>query len=178
MLYQCQFGSQISHYVYLYISEEEEGPINVIVPTGAAGNLCSGLYAKLMGIPLNLYTTTNENDCVSMLLSKGVLSMGKEIIPTSASAMDICNPYNVERILHLFTTDPETVKSIMATVGPHEIDEEIVKKLQAHVKGSKSVEDSLIFETMRSIYEINDYLVRHQNIGKLSKSEEMFSLKY
>ena len=112
-----------------------------------------------MGIPINLYVTTNQNDCVYNLLNEGILHMGNEVIPTAANAMDIGYPYNVERIFHL-CSDASTVASLITTLGKQNIPEDVFHKIKALVKGAKSVDDSSIYETMKSIWDINKYVVR------------------
>jgi hypothetical protein len=55
---------QTVHYFYAYLTTVPtcDAPATVVVPSGAAGNLCAGVVAKLCGLPLaKIVAATNEN---------------------------------------------------------------------------------------------------------------------
>ena len=82
---------QTVHYFYAYLSlcnEECSDEVEVIIPTGACGNVTSGIVAKKMGLPVRLVCAVNSNDIVHRMLSSGVFSVA-ESLPTIAPAMDV-----------------------------------------------------------------------------------------
>ena len=57
---------------------------------GAAGNLCAGMLAKLMGLPIaHLFVATNENDVLHRLFATGEFRVAAAVTPTVSPAMDI-----------------------------------------------------------------------------------------
>ncbi|CAG7725932.1 unnamed protein product [Allacma fusca] len=151
---------QSAHFVYIYLLEGT--PTNVIVPTGAGGNLFGGVLANRMGVPIKLHLTTNENDSMDILLRKGTLEMGGEVIQTPANAMDIRNPYNVERIFRVFM-DSSSVASIIERAEVEgssvEIPEEIVSQISKVIVSSMSVDTDLIYKTIKNCWEENHYMI-------------------
>jgi len=138
---------QIAHYVYFYLREGNE--IDVFVPTGAAGNITAGIIARLMGVPINLFCATNVNDNVEMFFESGVYQMGGNVFQTPANAMDIRYPYNVERILYLFTDARSTADLVNQEKGI--IKSETKAKISEYVVGSFKTETSLIYATMKRL---------------------------
>ncbi len=80
-------------------------PIVFSVPSGNFGNLTAGLFAKKMGLPVQLFiASTNENDVVPKFLETGNYET-KPSKQTISNAMDVGNPSNFERMKSLFTDD-------------------------------------------------------------------------
>jgi threonine synthase len=72
------------------------------VPSGNFGNLAAGLMSKAMGLPgSGFLAATNANDEVPELLRTGVFTP-RPSIRTLSTAMDVGNPSNLARILHLY----------------------------------------------------------------------------
>jgi threonine synthase len=73
------------------------------VPSGNFGNLMGGLVAHKMGLPVNRFiVSTNENDEVPEFLNTGVY---KSISPSKnciSSAMNVGHPSNLARIITLY----------------------------------------------------------------------------
>ena len=92
---------QIAHYIFIYnhMKNHSRAKVEIVVPTGACGNIAAGFIARKMGFDMQIVAAVNENDIVSRFLTKGDFSVSKEVVGTWASAMDIQIPYNVERIL-------------------------------------------------------------------------------
>lgn len=79
-------------------------PHDVVVPTGNFGNVYSCWLAKQMGASIETITiATNANHGLSDLVNTGIMPEAR-VIPTSAPAMDIQVPSNLER----FEGDPGT----------------------------------------------------------------------
>lgn len=72
------------------------------VPSGNFGNLTAGLMAKAMGLPnAHFLAATNANDGVPRYLESGRFQPTPSI-PTLSTAMDVGEPSNLSRILHLY----------------------------------------------------------------------------
>ncbi len=97
------------------------------VPSGNFGNLTAGLMAKQMGLPVSRFlAATNANQVVPQYLKSGTFEPQLSI-STISNAMDVGNPSNFSRMLHLYGstwnamardvlgysfTDPQTKKAI------------------------------------------------------------------
>ncbi len=86
-----------------------EPPV-IAVPSGNFGNLCAGLLAQRMGLPVRAFVAaTNANDTVPEYLDTGVYRP-RPSVPTLSNAMDVGAPSNWERITHLFTNDLQALR--------------------------------------------------------------------
>jgi len=85
-------------------------PLVVSVPSGNFGNICAGLMAREIGLPIDHFiASTNINDVVPDFLSSGVYTP-KKSSPTISNAMDVGDPSNFIRILKIFGDDFESLK--------------------------------------------------------------------
>jgi len=100
---------QMFYYLYgvAQLNEVEE-PI-FCVPSGNFGNLTAGLMARKIGMPTSGFiAATNANDVVPEYLRTGSFNP-RASEPTISNAMDVGNPSNFARILHLFENDHHNV---------------------------------------------------------------------
>jgi len=75
---------------------------NFIVPTGNLGNALACIWARQLGLPIgDIVLATNENRSVPEFLGDGVWRP-RASVATLASAMDVGNPSNMERLRWLF----------------------------------------------------------------------------
>jgi threonine synthase len=71
------------------------------VPSGNFGNLCAGIIAKTMGLPIKRFiASTNLNDTVPRYLKDGVWAPNATV-ETLSNAMDVSKPNNWPRIEYL-----------------------------------------------------------------------------
>tara|TARA_B100000809_G_C15124712_1_gene525720 strand:+ start:1651 stop:2934 length:1284 start_codon:yes stop_codon:yes gene_type:complete len=85
------------------------------VPSGNFGNICAGVMAKKLGLPIKHFiASTNVNDTVPKFLVNGVYAP-KASKATISNAMDVGNPSNFIRIRELFNNDLETLKSAFSS---------------------------------------------------------------
>ncbi len=71
------------------------------VPSGNFGNLCAGLMAQALGLPVKAFVAaTNANDTVPDFLDGGAYAP-RPSVPTLSNAMDVGAPSNWERIAAL-----------------------------------------------------------------------------
>jgi threonine synthase len=82
------------------------------VPSGNFGNLCAGLVAHKMGLPIaHFIASTNTNDTFPRYMEAGVFTP-KPSVQTISNAMDVGNPSNFDRIQKLFNYDLFKLKNI------------------------------------------------------------------
>lgn len=82
----------------------------VCVPSGNFGNLCAGLWAKRLGIPITGFVAaTNANDVVPQWFASGHFAP-RGSVATIANAMDVGHPSNVERIRWTYRDDLAAIR--------------------------------------------------------------------
>lgn len=92
---------------------ESEKPPVVSVPSGNFGNLCAGLLAWKSGLPVNRFIAAcNLNDTVPRFMRDGVYRPMPSVA-TVSNAMDVSDPNNFARILHLFGEDRDALNKAM-----------------------------------------------------------------
>ena len=75
---------------------------NVVVPSGNLGNVTAGVWARELGLPIgDIVLATNANPAVTEFLDGGAWRP-RASVATLASAMDVGNPSNMERLRALF----------------------------------------------------------------------------
>ena len=80
-------------------------PLIVSCPSGNFGNICAGILAKKLGLPIkHLVASTNANDTVPKFLENGIYD-AKPSIATISNAMDVGNPSNFIRIQEMYSND-------------------------------------------------------------------------
>jgi threonine synthase len=73
-----------------------------IVPSGNLGNVTAGVWARELGLPIgDIVLATNANPAITEFLDGGAWRP-RPSVQTLASAMDIGNPSNMERLRALF----------------------------------------------------------------------------
>jgi threonine synthase len=77
-------------------------PANFIVPSGNLGNSMACIWARAMGLPIGeVILATNANKTIPEFLSSGEWQP-RQSVATLASAMDVGNPSNMERLRALY----------------------------------------------------------------------------
>jgi threonine synthase len=94
---------QMFYYFFAYKELKHTGkPLAISVPSGNFGNICAGMMAKKIGLPINHFiAATNANDTVPRYMQSQQFSPGATV-ETLSNAMDVSNPSNFVRILELF----------------------------------------------------------------------------
>ncbi len=91
-------------------------PVSFVVPSGNLGNSVAGLWARRLGMPIGeLVLAHNLNRTVPDLLATGSFEP-RPSIPTLASAMDVGNPSNLERLRALYPDIAQLRATISAAV--------------------------------------------------------------
>ncbi len=122
---------QSFYYFYAYSRlQKNNEKIVFCTPSGNFGNICGGLFAQRMGLPIDHFiAATNENDVVPEYLDSGVFEP-KDSVATISNAMDVGNPSNFPRILALHDNDYEKVR---ASISGFSFDDEETKLAMAEV---------------------------------------------
>ena len=139
----ARFLPQSFYYFYAYAQLDKLGRADelvVSVPSGNFGNLCAGLVAYWMGLPIKRFiAANNRNDVFLDYLKTGVYSPRKSIA-TIANAMDVGDPSNYARIIDLFGIYPHPYSAIKKRIGGY------------------AYSDDKIADTMRNLYNKYRYI--------------------
>ncbi|KAF0304629.1 Threonine synthase-like 2 [Amphibalanus amphitrite] len=121
----------------------------------------AGCVAARMGLPVRLVAAVNTNDIVYRSLSSGDFSKADEVVVSLAPAMDIQVPYNMERLMLLFSGhNTELVKAMMTEFeanGRVQIDAQVLKEMQKVIVDAQVVPDDAISSTLTRCWEENQY---------------------
>ena len=117
------------------------------VPSGNFGNICAGMIAVKMGLPIHHFVaSTNVNDTVPRFLLEGVYEPHKTV-PTISNAMDVSSPSNFIRIQEIYDND--------------------LLKIREHLSGYRYT-DEQTRSAMQGLYEKHQYIADpHGAIGWL-----------
>ena len=137
----ARFLPQSFYYFYAYAQLKKLGKASnlvVSVPSGNFGNLCAGLFAQEMGLPIKSFIAANNaNDVFFNFLKTGHYHP-QPSKQTIANAMDVGNPSNFARIYALY--------------------HESYDKIKQHISGA-TYTDRQIQNTMRQCYENTAYVL-------------------
>ena len=82
-----------------------EKAVIISCPSGNFGNICAGILAKKLGLPIKHFVAaTNANDTISKFLKNGIYN-SQQTIATLSNAMDVGNPSNFIRIQEMYDYD-------------------------------------------------------------------------
>ncbi len=85
------------------------------VPSGNFGNICAGMMAQQLGLPIHHFiASNNENNVVTEYLTTQ-LYQPKPSIQTISNAMDVGNPSNFIRIQEIYKNDFEALKKNLSS---------------------------------------------------------------
>jgi len=99
---------QLFYFLFAYKQAKSQGKEIVFsVPSGNFGNICAGMVAQKLGMPVKHFiAATNINDTVPEFMKTGKYNP-KPSSATISNAMDVGDPSNFIRIRHLFENDLE-----------------------------------------------------------------------
>jgi threonine synthase len=114
-----------------YLRQQGARP-GFIIPTGNLGNAVAAFWAREMGLPVRqIILATNANHAVPNFFATGSWEP-HQTIPTLANAMDVGNPSNMERLLHLHPEVSELRKIAQAfSVSDKEIASAIARGMKS-----------------------------------------------
>ena len=135
----ARFLPQAFYYFWAYAQLKKRGleDIVICVPSGNFGNICAGLFAKRMGLPVKHFIAANNANSVFFEYLQSGDYVPRASIQTIANAMDVGDPSNFARIYDLYG------KSHAA--------------ITADISGC-TYSDEQIAETIRKVYADTGYL--------------------
>ncbi|GAA3608408.1 threonine synthase [Flavivirga amylovorans] len=80
------------------------------VPSGNFGNVCAGMMAQQLGLPINHFIASNNKNNVVTEYLKTQLYTPKPSVQTISNAMDVGDPSNFIRIQEIYKNKFETLK--------------------------------------------------------------------
>tara|TARA_B100000767_G_C19774287_1_gene541744 strand:+ start:2657 stop:3952 length:1296 start_codon:yes stop_codon:yes gene_type:complete len=143
---------QMFYYFFIYKELKKlKKPIVISVPSGNFGNICAGLMAKEIGLPIDHFVaSTNINNVVPNYLKTGIYKPIKSS-PTISNAMDVGDPSNFIRILKIYKGNFKTLKQTFS---------------------GYSFTDNETREALKEIYQISGYISDpHGALGYLGLKE-------
>ena len=145
---------QMFYFFFAYKQlKSQNKPLVFSCPSGNFGNICAGIIAKKLGLPIEHFVaSTNVNDTVPRFLENGNYDP-KPSKATISNAMDVGNPSNFIRIQEMYNNDLEQFKKDFS---------------------SFSYTDAETLEAMKSIYNANGYIAEpHGAVGYLGLKKEL-----
>ncbi|NND61697.1 MAG: threonine synthase [Flavobacteriaceae bacterium] len=109
---------QMFYYFFAYKQLKSKGfPLVFSVPSGNFGNICAGMMAQKLGLPIHHFISgTNANEVVPRYLDSGIYDP-KPSIATISNAMDVGSPSNFIRIQEIYNNDISTLRKNLSAYG-------------------------------------------------------------
>lgn len=107
---------QLFYFLFAYKQAKSKGKEIVFsVPSGNFGNICAGMVAQKLGMPVKHFVAaTNVNKVVPNFMQKGVYEPMPSIA-TISNAMDVGDPSNFVRIRHLYQDDLSSLQGSLSS---------------------------------------------------------------
>ena len=145
---------QMFYFFFAYKElKKQNKPLVFSCPSGNFGNICAGIIAKKMGLPIEHFVaSTNVNDTVPRFLENGIYDP-KPSKATISNAMDVGNPSNFIRIQEMYQNDLEQFEKDFS---------------------SFTFSDEETLEAMKIIYKTDGYIAEpHGAVGYLGLKKEL-----
>ncbi|MEA9412213.1 threonine synthase [Flavobacterium sp. PL02] len=145
---------QMFYFFFAYKAlKKQNKPLIFSCPSGNFGNICAGIIAKKLGLPIEHFVaSTNVNDTVPRFLENGKYDP-KPSKATISNAMDVGNPSNFIRIQEMYQNDLKAFEKDFS---------------------SYSYTDEETLEAMKQIYKTNGYIAEpHGAVGYLGLKKEL-----
>ena len=147
---------QMFYFFFAYKELKKQNmPLVFSCPSGNFGNICAGIIAKKMGLPIEHFVaSTNVNDTVPRFLENGIYDP-KPSKATISNAMDVGNPSNFIRIQEMYQNNLEQFKKDFS---------------------SFTFSDEETVEAMKTIYKTDGYIAEpHGAVGYLGLKKELLN---
>ena len=117
---------QMFYFFFAYKQlKAENKPLIFSCPSGNFGNICAGIIAKKLGLPIKHFVaSTNVNDTVPRFLEEGLYDP-KPSKATISNAMDVGNPSNFIRIQAMYKNDLSEFKKDFSSFSFSDTETEI-----------------------------------------------------
>lgn len=101
----ARFLPQSFYYFWAYAQMKKVGlgdELVICTPSGNFGNICAGLFAKKMGLPVKRFIAANNANSIFFEFLQSGEYKPRASVQTIANAMDVGNPSNFARIWNLY----------------------------------------------------------------------------
>jgi len=145
---------QMFYFFFAYKAlKSQNKPLVFSCPSGNFGNICAGIMAKKLGLPIEHFVaSTNVNDTVPRFLENGKYDP-KPSKATISNAMDVGNPSNFIRIQELYNNNLKAFEKDFS---------------------SYSYTDEETLEALKNIYKVDGYIAEpHGAVGYLGLKKEL-----
>jgi len=145
---------QMFYFFFAYKAlKSQNKPLVFSCPSGNFGNICAGIMAKKLGLPIEHFVaSTNVNDTVPRFLESGKYDP-KPSKATISNAMDVGNPSNFIRIQELYNNDLKAFEKDFS---------------------SYSYTDEETLEALKNIYKVDGYIAEpHGAVGYLGLKKQL-----
>ncbi len=107
---------QCLYYIFTYKELKKNGKELVFsVPSGNFGNICAGMVAHHMGMPVQQFiAAVNSNNTIPRFMQSGDYAPA-QTVATISNAMDVSDPSNFVRVLQLFENSRNTLSRKFTT---------------------------------------------------------------
>ncbi len=107
---------QMFYFFFAYKQlKENQKELIFSVPSGNFGNICAGLMAHKLGLPVKHFiAATNVNDIVPNYFETGIYTP-KPSKQTISNAMDVGDPSNFVRVLEIFNNNDTKLKEVLSS---------------------------------------------------------------
>ena len=107
---------QLFYFLFTYKQLKSKGK-NIVfsVPSGNFGNICAGIVAQKLGLPVKHFIASNNANNVVTNYLKTKDYNPKASVQTISNAMDVGNPSNFIRIEELYQNDFNTLKENLSS---------------------------------------------------------------
>lgn len=126
---------QLLFYAYssIELAKKHEQFANFIVPSGNLGNVTACYWAKALGFPIDeILIANNANNVLTRFLDSGCYH-AQASVTTMATAMDVGDPSNLERLIALFPDFNEFKKQLnVESVSDDAIKNAIIECYERH----------------------------------------------
>lgn len=143
---------QLLYFIFAY-KQLKDNHKNIVfsVPSGNFGNICAGMMAQQLGLPIQHFIASNNANNVVTEYLKTKLYSPKPSVQTISNAMDVGNPSNFIRIQEIYKNNFDALKSNLS---------------------SYSFTDEETKTAMKEIYSISGYVADpHGAVGYLGAKE-------
>ena len=177
---------QMVHYIWTYLRVMEDikvipcdpnTVVNIVLPTGAMGNIAGGYMAKKMGVPLGkLNAGVNMNDITHRVMQTGEFHKSPAMLKTLSEAINVQVPYNFERLLFYLTDGSHSlVRDWMTTMDATtklDLNRDWLLRLQQDFDSARVTDDEMCV-TIRTIQDKFQYLADPHTAVALCAAEKL-----
>ncbi|MGA9271134.1 MAG: threonine synthase, partial [Lutimonas sp.] len=107
---------QMFYFAFAYQQlEDKSHPPVFSIPSGNFGNICAGMMAKQLGLPVSHFVaSTNVNRVVPNFMESGIYTP-LDSVATISNAMDVGDPSNFVRIREIYENDFEKLRADLSS---------------------------------------------------------------